>query len=138
MQVRRGAYRWAQGKIWAQIGVSRATAYPLMTTVHEIGHHIRLHLDPEEVAKVTAVARLSEAAALCARIGMNTGYWLSDSELFSRVYAQWVAQKGIDTEISGELKSILSGADRWQQFNEHDWQRIQKVMDALMTKKGWL
>ncbi|WP_166647453.1 hypothetical protein, partial [Prosthecobacter fusiformis] len=133
-----GAYRWAHGIYWAEIGVSRDTAYPLMTTVHEIGHHIRLHLDPNEVAKVAAVARQSEAAATCINFGMDVDYWLSDSELFSRIYAQWVIKRSNEGEAARELDSILNGADFWQQFGNADWRLIQPVMDSLMKKKGWL
>jgi hypothetical protein len=133
-----GSYRPADGPIAARIGIRRECAYPLLTTLHEIGHHLRGKLDSEMVARVAEMARESESGQICTMIGLDEDYWLSESEIFSRVYSQWFIERTNDPEASAELKTLMEGADSWQQFQGKEWTEMCELVDNIMKKKGWL
>jgi hypothetical protein len=133
-----GAYRASDGAIGARIGVRRECTFPLLTTLHEIGHHIRKHLGASEVSTVAEAARNTESGRICQSLGVNLDYWLSDSELFSRFYAQWVIEKVANQEGLQELQSVFSGPDYWQQFSGQDRMHVFKLLEDLLKKKGWL
>jgi hypothetical protein len=133
-----GSYRPKDGAVTARIGVRRECAFPLLTTLHEIGHHLRKHLDPADVADVAEAARQSEGAKLCQELGVDVEYWLSDSELFSRIYAQWVIERTGAPEAIGELNKIKGSPDFWQQFDGKVWTETTEKMNIMMEKKGWL
>lgn len=82
-------------------------------------------LPPKEVAALAEAARQTKGEQMCLANGRDVGCWLSDSELFSRVYAQWVAERAqhADGEALFELDAIQSSADAWQQFEGKEWRR---------------
>ncbi len=135
-----GVYRHPSHPYPGRIGVRPECAYPVFTTLHEIGHHVRLALDPREVAVIAGIARETKGAQICKREGMDVEYWLSDSELFSRVYAQWVAERVnlVNDEALQELHAIKDSADHWQQFEGNEWTKIANQMTVMMKKKGRL
>ncbi len=135
-----GVYRHPDFPYPGRIGVRPECPYPVFTTFHEIGHHVRTALDPHDVAVIAEAARQTRGSQKCRALGMNAGYWLSDSELFSRVYAQWVAERvsKIDGEAFHELDAIKSSGDSWQQFGGNEWTTISSQMTLLLKRKGWL
>ena len=87
-----GAYRHAHWPYDAEIGVSRDSPYPILTGLHEFGHHVKLHLDPNDVAAIAELARQTPESKKILKQGIDPDYWLNESELFSRAYAQWVVE----------------------------------------------
>ncbi|MBL9177604.1 MAG: hypothetical protein JNM65_06040 [Verrucomicrobiaceae bacterium] len=136
-----GSYSARPRETFAQIGVRADSPYPLNTTLHEIGHHLRLELlrkHPGLVGDVAEAAGNSEAAALIKKLRFNTRELLADNELFCRAYAQFIAEESGDPEALREIADMRDGADRFYVFDTADWPRIRGAMRILLSKKGWL
>ena len=135
-----GAYRHAHRPYDAEIGVSRDSAYPIMTALHEFGHHVKMHLDPKDVAAIAEAARQTPEAKLIKEINHDPKYWLNDSELFSRAYAQWVVEHSNHPEAKAakvELQNILGSAQGHEQFSGPEWQKVKERINMAMQKRKW-
>lgn len=140
-----GAYAPKLGKLPASIRVDPDAAHPVMAALHEIGHHLRLHFDPADVAKLADLARQTRSAEMIEFLGLDDPrdpYWLKESELFARVYAQFVAERtrGVEGgEAAAELDDIFGSPDSYEQFSrKEDWQPLRDHLESMLKRKKWL
>ena len=134
-----GEYHAATSVQPAQIHVSPDTATPLLTTLHELGHHVDVHLDPNDVADVVkAAAASSSAGHIQDYIHKNKDYYLKRDELWARAYAQYIALKSGDPEVMSELKSVLNNPKHaWKQWKKSDWIPIEEAITKALKRRTW-
>ena len=108
-----GVYRPAYFPYDAEIGVSRDSDHPVMTALHEFGHHLRHHLNENDFKSVVEAMQQTPEAQLIKEMNYDPGYWLHENELFARAYAQWVVESVKHPEArvaKEELQNILGSA----------------------------
>ena len=134
-----GEYRKATAVRLARIYVSPDTGTPLLTSLHELGHHVDLHLDPMDVSAVVKAAEASSSARwIQDYIHKNKEYYLSPDEMFARAYAQYVALKSGDPEVLNELHSVLGGTNSWHYWSTSDWIPIENAINDALKRRTWL
>ena len=107
-----------------EIGVSRDVAYPIMTGLHEFGHHVRHHLHQDDFAAVVKALKQTPEAQMIKEVNHDPAYWLHENELFARAYAQWVVESVNHPEARAakeELQNILGSAQYYEQFSGPVW-----------------
>jgi len=52
--------------------------------------------------------------------------------------SQWVAIRSGDRRLAAELAMVLFSGESWRQWQNRDFTKIEKALDKLFTKKGWL
>lgn len=132
-----GVYRHAQHPFDAEIGVSRDSPYPILTGLHEFGHHVKIHLDPKDVAAIAEAARQTPEALLIKETNHDPDYWLNNNELFSRAYSQWVIEQSNHPEARAakdELQKIQTSAHYNEQFSGPAWQVVKNKINMAMKK----
>jgi hypothetical protein len=134
-----GEYNAATSIQPAQIHVSPDTATPLLTTLHELGHHVDMHLDPNDVVDVVkAAAASSSAGHIQDYIHKNKDYYLERDELWARAYAQYIALKSGDPEVMAELNSVLNNPNHsWKQWDKSDWIPIEEAIKKALKRRTW-
>ena len=135
-----GEYRKATAVRLARIHVSPDTGTPLLTSLHELGHHVDLHLEPMDVAAVVKAAEdTSSARWIRDYIHKNKEYYLSPDEMFARAYAQYVALKSGDPEVLAELeKALTDNRQRWKHWVKSDWIPIEEAITKALKRRTWL
>lgn len=121
-------------------GVRPGIADPLMTGVHELGHHIALHsLSPEAILRIHDVARDTPTWECIIKRNHKLKYWTDPEEVFCRAYSQFVALRSGDPEILTELKTTLNNPQlSFSQWPLSEFARIQKTLEQEFRKIGWL
>lgn len=122
----------------ARIGVLRDGGAPILTSLHELGHHVAAHLDPEAITAVARVVKIGKSAEYIKTRALDPGYWLDEQEIFGRAYAQFVASQVTDTELHAEIRTVLEGGTWFEQFTDEDWPKIENEVKMVLRKKGWL
>ena len=122
-----------------------------MTTAHEIGHFIDYSgLGANAFASETdsALERWRKAVRESGTIkhiaGMKSmrpkrkAVFLSETEMFARSYAQYVAKRSADPQMLKELDRIRNGIEYWRQWKDDEFDPIASALDDLFKQKGWL
>lgn len=131
-----GSYLKQDGVHPARVGVGR-DGPPLLTSLHELGHHIGRHLDPQDVHALAEAARQTKAARL---LTSDADYWLKSEELWSRAYAQYVIKRTalVDAEGGAELTDLLSSHAYAEQWEDEEWKSLSLLVESALKHKGWL
>ncbi len=134
-----GEYHPASHVQPAQINVSPDTGTPLLTSLHELGNHVDVHLDPTDVAAVVKAAEESGSAGYIRdHIDKNKDYHLSRDELWARAYAQYIALKRGDPEVLAELNNVLNNPKQsWKQWDKSDWIPIEEAITKALKRRTW-
>lgn len=118
--------------------VSDLTRTPVLTGLHEYGHHVEKQLAPADVAAVVEAARKTISASELAAQSNNPDYYLDPEELWARAYAQFVAQSSGDTEALNELKSVRDHAfEHSRYWDKKDFEPIEQAIRIALKRKGW-
>ncbi|WP_395735281.1 hypothetical protein [Prosthecobacter sp.] len=135
-----GEYHSASSVQPARIAVSPDTGTPLLTSLHELGHHVDLHLDPQDVAAVVKAALASSSADWIENyVSKNKEYYLDPKEIFARAYAQYVTLKSGDHEVLQELQNVLDDDEiHWKQWGKSDWIPIEEAITKALKRRTWL
>ncbi|MHB1083062.1 MAG: hypothetical protein ACYC67_26955 [Prosthecobacter sp.] len=135
-----GEYHSASSVQPARIAVSPDTGTPLLTSLHELGHHVDLHLDPQDVAAVVKAAAASRSADWIENyVSKDKEYYLSPDEMFARAYAQYIALKSGDPEVLTELQKVLDhNGQHWKYWEKSDWIPIEEAITKALKRRTWL
>lgn len=137
---RAGEYLPSDGRLSARANVSADTPTPLLTSLHEIGHHIEKELHSKDVDAVIKAFEASRKHQFLKGFlsQEDAKYHLSRDEIWARVYAQYVAQKSGDREALTELHSVLSDPSySWKQWDKSEWTPIEEAIKNALNNKGW-
>lgn len=124
-----------------------ADAWPALTTVHEIGHFLDYwvlgkqgknasHSHPDLQAFREAVDK-SQAVKQLRKTLEGDDYLLERKELWARAYAQYIARKGGNSRLLEQVEKIREKEPN-RQWASEDFAPIEKAIDKLFQKKGWL
>ncbi|MBE7497086.1 MAG: minor capsid protein [Verrucomicrobiaceae bacterium] len=121
------------------IGLREGGGFPLNTALHEWGHHIRHELDPKLVARVLEAAEAGGTMRLARDIVLKPEFF-TESEVFSRAYAQYVAEavRGVDTEAWDEVQDMLGSIDGLYAFDAKEWPSIRDAVKVALKERKWL
>jgi hypothetical protein len=135
-----GEYLPAEGRISAHANVSPDTPTPLLTSLHEIGHHMENELDSKDVDGVIKAMEDSRKHQFLKGFlsQKDADYHLSRDEIWARAYAQYIAQKSGDHEALTELHSVLSDpSSSWKQWDKSEWTPIEEAITKALQNKKW-
>jgi hypothetical protein len=159
----RGVY-WSDVRNGKPIGLIEIDARNQLveyTTLHEYGHYLD-HMAMDQLGefaseKGSAVLAdwyqaVQESSAYQSldelfdpRLGRDAAarraYWLNESELFARSYAQWIAQRTSDTSVLRQIADIMAEAtdeSPFVQWHEDDFGAISDALEKVFRDKGWL
>jgi hypothetical protein len=133
-----GVYRPAHFPYDAEIGVSRDSAHPIITALHEFGHHLRHHLNENDFNSVINAIQQTPEVNLIKEMNYDPSYWLHENELFARAYAQWVIERVNHPEARAakeELQNILGSIHGFEQFSGLAWQKVKTRINIAMQPK---
>jgi SPP1 gp7 family putative phage head morphogenesis protein len=118
---------------------------PILTTLHELGHHVEdLMLSESATAQhmhaVVAAARRTHAlGALAGEVDAHLlAYYTCDSEVWARAYAQYVAEASGDAEVAAELALIGQSRTPSRAWQRKDFEPVKDAITLLLKTKGWL
>lgn len=134
-----GVYRPAgTRRALAELAVSRETQHPLLTMIHEIGHHVAKLLGSKAVERVVDAVKGTRHFDNIVRHADKEGhsYLMKPEEIFCRAYAQYVVTRTaglkIDFEGVDELQRMQEDFDEW--FQVWDASEFSGVKDALVKE----
>lgn len=113
---------------------------PILSTLHEMGHHMAAHvIKPPAVSAIAKVAEASTTAQKLLSRTQDAGYWLSPEELFCRSYAQWVARRTRDPELAAELAVVLKNPLlSLYQWPDEEFNAISQAVEKAFRKVSFL
>lgn len=121
----------------ARVNVSPDTPTPILTSLHEIGHHVDDHLNWEKMRPVIKAAKASSNVDLMEHLlsPEYIEYYTSPAELWARAYAQYVALRSGDSEAQSELQSVLDDPEfSWKQWDKSDWPPIEEAITNALIR----
>lgn len=123
----------------AHIGVRPDSGYPMLITLHELGHNVMESLRPEDVNAIFKAAYKTQHQ-LAAQIAgaKKLKYWFHPEEVFARAYAQFVVQNSPNSEALNELTRVINSDYYWTQWDEFEWPDVEREIIKALQNKKWL
>ena len=123
----------------AHIGVRPDSGYPMLITLHELGHNVMESLRPEDVDAIFKAAYKTQHQ-LAAQIAgaKKLDYWFHPEEVFARAYAQFVVQNSPNREALNELTRVINSDYYWTQWDESEWPDVEREIIKALKNKNWL
>ena len=144
-----GGY-WSDGPHALKIRVSARSKVKEFTLVCETGHFLdHQALMPGQgfaslfsdglLAEVLQAIRSSQAYAELNRVVISAEaleYYNDPTELWSRAYAQWVAQRSGSALLKAQADQVIAG--EYGYWKWEDFELIAQEIEKLFKKRGWL
>ena len=121
----------------ARANVSSDTPTPILTSLHEIGHHVDDHLTWEKIEPVINAAKASSNVDLIKHLlsPEDIEYYTKPAELWARAYAQYIALRSGDSEAQAELQSVLNNSEfSWKQWDKSEWLPIEEAITNALQR----
>jgi hypothetical protein len=125
----------------ARLNVQPGTGTPLLTTLHELGHHVEEVISPQDMRRILAAAQKTSVRRLILGSDLpanDKNYYLSSSEMFARAYAQFVAESSGDSEVANELSRVRLSANAFRVWDRDEFEPVRTAITVALKNLHWL